>query len=363
MAPVEPWERIWIDADLFAEDTHAEINCTDCHGGQSVDDMADAHTGLVSEAASSPETCTRCHDDDGLTDFNNSLHNTLRGYDTALYARSAPEHHATLEAMEANHCNSCHATCGDCHVSQPSAVGGGLLEGHVFVETPSMSRNCTACHGSRVKNEYYGTHEDVPSDVHFRARMSCTECHDADEMHGMGLEKIADRYDGTQQPTCESCHEDVIGENATVFEHKKHDTDLVSCQVCHSTSYTNCTNCHVEQNEDGVPFFTVEDHSLGFYIGLNPEPTDERPYKYVPVRHVPVDPDSFSFYGEDLLPNFDSQPTWVYATPHNIQRIAPQAERCRSCHENDDVFLTADKVDPDEQIANQAVMVEAAPER
>lgn len=362
MAPSEPWERIWIDAELYANDVHSYINCTDCHGGQAVDDMAEAHSGMRTEAVTSPETCGRCHVDVGPSGFD-SLHNTLRGYDTALYARSAPEHYQALETMEANHCNSCHATCGDCHVSQPSSVGGGLLEGHTFVQTPSMSRNCTACHGSRVKNEYYGSNEGVPSDVHFRARMSCTECHAGDEMHGMGMEDVANRYDGAQQPTCESCHEDVIGENATVFEHKKHDGNQVACQVCHSTTYTNCVNCHVEQSAEGVPFFTVEDYSLGFYIGLNPIPSDERPYKYVPLRHVPVDPDSFSFYGENLLPNFDSKPTWVYTTPHNIQRITPQAETCHSCHYNDAVFLTADKVAPEELQANQAVIVDKAPER
>jgi thiosulfate/3-mercaptopyruvate sulfurtransferase len=359
---LEPWERIWIDAELFTEDVHSYINCTECHGGEAVDDMAEAHDGMVVEVVNSPETCGRCHVDVGSTGFN-SLHNSLQGYDTALYARSAPEHYEALEEMEANHCNSCHATCGDCHVSQPSSVGGGLLEGHTFVQTPSMSRNCTACHGSRVKDEFYGAHEGIPSDVHYRARMGCTECHTGDEMHGMGMEEVTDRYDGAQEPTCESCHEDVIGENATVFEHKKHDPDLLSCQVCHSTSYTNCTNCHVEQSAEGIPFFTVEDHSLGFYIGLNPDPGEERPYTYVPVRHVPVDPESFSFYGENLLPNFDSKPTWVYATPHNIQRITPQAETCRACHYNEAVFLTADKVEPQEYLANQSVIVEEVPER
>ncbi len=28
--------------------------------------------------------------------------------------------------MFGNHCDSCHATCGECHVSQPNLVGGGI---------------------------------------------------------------------------------------------------------------------------------------------------------------------------------------------------------------------------------------------
>lgn len=362
MAPMEPWERVWIDAETYSQDVHSYINCTECHGGQAVDDVETAHTGLVTEVVNSPEVCGRCHLDNGIPAFN-SLHNTLRGYDTVLYERSTPENHPALDEMQTNHCTSCHATCGDCHVSQPSSVGGGLLEGHVFVQTPSMSRNCTACHGSRVKDEYYGAHEGIPSDVHFRARMSCTDCHTAQEMHGMGEAGDADhRYDGAQQPACESCHEIQIGEESEIRAHEAHEPDTMACQVCHSTAYTNCVNCHVEQTEDGKPFFSVENHFLGFYIGRNPNPTVERPYRYVPVRHVPIAPDSFSFYGDNLLPNFDGRPTWVYTTPHNIQRVAPQAERCGNCHENEDVFLTRDRVERAERAANRNVIVDEVPE-
>jgi thiosulfate/3-mercaptopyruvate sulfurtransferase len=280
-----------------------------------------------------------------------------------LYVRSAPEHYAVLEDMQENHCNSCHATCGDCHVSQPFSVGGGLLDGHDFVESPSMSRNCTACHGSRVKDEYYGTHEGLSSDVHFRNRMDCMECHQADEMHGMGMADVESRYDGDRTPTCESCHDNLgMGELENTNEyHAEHDTDLMACQVCHSQSYTNCVNCHVEKTDEGVPFFSVEDHFLDFRIGYNPDQTDERPYEYVVVRHVPVQADSFSFYGDDLLPNFNDRATWLPATPHNIQRNTPQTESCDSCHGNADIWLTEDVVAEAELDANEDVIVDRVP--
>jgi thiosulfate/3-mercaptopyruvate sulfurtransferase len=360
VTPVEPWERVWIDAETFAQDIHSYINCTDCHSGQAVDDFEDAHDGMVTEVVTSPEVCGSCHVDSGEPAFA-SLHNTLAGYDTSLYARSAPEHYGAIEEMQAKHCNSCHASCGDCHVSKPDSVGGGLVNGHVFSPEPSMSQNCTACHGSRVKNEYYGSNEGIPSDVHFRARMDCAECHTGDSMHGMDGNPQTHRYAGAQSPTCESCHPDTINEDSEIEEHAKHEPDNMSCQVCHSTQYINCVNCHVEQTEDGTPFFTVEDNFMGFYIGRNPIKSDERPYDYVPVRHVPIAPDSFSFYGEDLLPNFDALPTWVYATPHNIQRITPQAERCRNCHTNEDIFLTRDVVAEAEQEANEGVIVRRVP--
>lgn len=364
MPPVEAWEKVWIDGDAYPQDVHALINCTACHGGEAVADMETAHTGLVADPSADPETgCASCHPN--IVPYAvDSLHYTLEGYDTALYARSSPEHYDALETMESYHCDSCHATCGDCHISQPNSVGGGLLEGHTFVSTPPMSRTCTACHGSRVKNEYYGLNEGYPGDVHFRqARMTCTDCHTGDEMHGMGA--AADdqsRYDGAPSPGCESCHADDVGASSDVMAHQIHGTEILSCQACHSVAYTNCTNCHVDRTEEGTPYYSIEAHSVEFYLGRNYLRDSERPYRYVPVRHVPVDIDSFDAYGEDLLNNFLNRPTWAYATPHNIQRNTPQTESCLSCHGNDDIFLTLDKIDPAEQGgANLAVAVEQAP--
>jgi hypothetical protein len=357
---MEPWQRVWIDAKAYATDVHSPINCTTCHAGKAVDDMQTAHEGMIASPAANPQqACGKCHTDVTPADMG-SLHSTLRGYDTALYLRSEPQAHSVVEQVEQNHCNGCHTTCGDCHISQPTSVGGGLLNGHVFVRTPPMSQTCTGCHGSRVKNEYFGLNEGIPGDVHFRARMACSSCHTGDELHGIGAQ-ADNRYSGAQAPSCESCHQDRIGVGSGIEQHEVHPVDLLSCQVCHSTSYTNCVNCHVAQTDEKVSFFKVESSSLDFLIGRNPLRNAQRPYRYVPVRHVPVDPNSFSFYGENLLARFDLSPTWTYATPHNIQRKTPQTESCAACHENNQFFLTADKVANGEQKANQNVIVESAP--
>lgn len=361
MAPREPWERVWIDAETYASDVHSLINCTQCHAGQAVDDMTLAHDGLIERpAVEAVETCGECHPD-VAPDSMGSLHTDLAGYDAAIYARSSPELHDEIETVESFHCNNCHATCGDCHVSQPNSVGGGLLEGHVFVETPPMSGTCTACHGSRVQNEYYGLNEGYPSDVHFRERMSCVACHTGEEMHGEDMEAVAHRYDGEAEPSCISCHEGQVGAGSGIEQHEIHGTETLSCQGCHSVAYTSCVNCHVERTDEGTPFYSVEEHSMTFYLGLNPLRSWERPYEYVTLRHVPVDVDSFSFYGASLLPNFDSRPTWVYSTPHNIQRITPQNSACENCHTNDAIWLTRDAVVEDEWTANLGVMVDGAP--
>jgi len=376
VAPLEPWQKVLIDTENYSDDVHSYIPCQDCHEGEQSSDKTDAHDGLQPHPSEDPaRACGDCHPD-VLASHDTNLHANLDGYWTVLDARSEPEDHENLEGMFSNHCNDCHATCGECHVSQPRLVGSGFIDGHVFNETPSMTRNCTACHGSRVGNEYLGKHEGVNPDVHFRqGRMSCVDCHTGDAMHGEPdqceschegpeAESIAPpdhRYDGAQVPSCESCHMTVALGQDEYEMHTAHSGDL-SCQVCHSAEYTSCDGCHVEVSETtGNPFFKTDDSYLQVMIGKNPRQSYDRPYDYVTLRHVPIAHDSFEFYGDDLLKNFDALPTWTYTTPHNIQRITPQAETCESCHGNADLFLTADKVDPVELEANRDVIMDMIP--
>ena len=59
-----------------------------------------------------------------------------------------------------------------------------------------------------------------------------------------------------------------------------------------------------------------------------------------------------------MMPDFDNAPTWAYTTPHNIQLQTPQTESCAACHDNPDIFLTADKVAPEELDANRGVIID-----
>jgi len=376
VAPLEPWEKVLVDSQKFPQTVHGQIACTDCHEGTQSSDKEVAHKDMiVRPSEGNPNACIDCHED-VATVYSTSLHTTLQGYWTKLDARSVPENHATLETAFSNHCSRCHASCGDCHVAQPSSVGGGLFEGHVFIKTPPMTRSCTACHGSRVGNEYLGKNEGYPGDVHFReGRMNCVNCHSDHELHGqpaqcsechtapeeMSMAPANHRYDGVQAPTCESCHPNTVLGGDNIEMHTVHGADL-SCEVCHSITYTSCDGCHVAiSDKSGAPFFETEATYSTFLIGLNPDRSYTRPYKYVPLRHVPTSADSFSFYGANLLPNFNTLSTWVYATPHNTQLKTPQAETCNSCHGNPAIFLTPDKVNPNEREANLDVIVNDVP--
>ncbi len=361
MAPLEPYEKVLVSAD-FTKTTHGKVSCVHCHKGTQDPDKTKAHAGMVIDPSADPKgACSTCHAE--LTaGFQTSLHSTLAGYWTVLDARSTPQQKPALQTMFGNHCSSCHTTCGDCHVSQPNSVGSGFLSGHNFEKTPPMTRTCTACHGSRVGNDYLGKHEDIPGDVHFReARMNCVSCHSGKSLHTAPADQATHRYAGEPTPKCETCHARVGAAGDTVSQHSLH-KDKLSCQVCHSVSYTSCDGCHVSiSKETNAPMYKTEGDYLTFFIGKNARKDATRPYDYVTVRHVPISADNFSYYGDNLLPNFDKLPTWAYTTPHNIQLKTPQTESCNTCHGNPKIFLTADKVAKDELKANQPVIVDKIP--
>lgn len=359
MPPLEAWEKVFISDEAFFDSIHGRQGCITCHGGISGAQDMEAHEGVVREPDSVAQ-CGPCHIKTVLAD-QNSLHSTLAGYETVLAARSSPDKMAQLDVMMANHCDTCHTSCGQCHVSRPTNLGGGLTAGHQFKYTPPMNLTCTGCHGSRIENEYKGKNEGVRADVHWmKGGLPCFACHPSDEMHGK-LGKAGHRYDGPPTPGCQDadCHPGVAPGDG-IAQHTEGHFEAVSCQVCHSTTYKNCYSCHVEQ-QAGVPFFRIEPSVMDFKIGRNPLQSPDRPWAYVPVRHVPIDTESFAYYGDDLLPNFDALPTWKYATPHNIQRNTPQTETCDACHGNATLFLTTDDVLPEELEANKDVIVKEVP--
>jgi len=365
---LEAWKKVLVDdsEDGFLASYHARFGCIACHGGVgAVDDMEAAHEGMV-RARPVADTCELCHYNISQT-YPNSLHLNLEGYMTIFNDRGSPETMSQLMTAFDNHCASCHATCGQCHISRPASTGSGLLKTHNFQGTPPMNTTCTGCHGSRVNDEYKGKNKDadgkkIKADAHFNpGMMACQDCHTGDEMHGVTGE-FSHRYDGPEDPSCtqDGCHDDVAPGDG-IEQHDEDHLGPVSCQVCHAVQYKNCYGCHVQKSEEGVPFFKIEPSEMTFKIGRNPILSDERPYKYVTVRHVPISRTSFEYYGEDLLPNFDNRPTWTYATPHTIRTDTPQNESCEACHDNKELFLTKDDVLADELEANRDVIVEEIP--
>jgi len=364
LPPLEAWEKVYVENTEFLTSIHNLQSCIACHGG--VDGELDkeiAHEGVVSDPTSDPDkVCASCHSTE-VEMASTGLHGNLTGYYTILEQRGADFSDSHMQEGFDNHCGTCHASCGQCHISRPNFTDGGLLAGHKVKEFASMRDTCMACHGSRVANEYKGLNEGVPGSTHWlQGGMPCYECHDISEFHGDGSEAgNAHRYDGAASPNCADCHPEATPEQSDLLEHDIH-WNKVSCNVCHvSGEYKNCYNCHVAMDEKGLPYFETDDSQMMFKIGRNSLQSEDRPWEYVLVRHVPVEPDTFAFYGDNLLPNFDNLPTWKYATPHNIQRNTPQNATCNNCHGNTELFLTKDDVPPDRREMNASVIVASVP--
>ena len=357
---MESYEKVLILDEYLESDPHAQIACDGCHGGNpKAKEMEAAHQGLLADPSfpDATKACGECHGEITKTNSNN-IHITLKGFQTTIGMRTNPAHAISPAVKEGlnNHCYSCHSSCGQCHVSRPKSVDGGLVKGHRFMKTPPWDTNCTACHGSRIEAEFTGKNKGCPSDVHYaKARMVCVACHTAAEMHGTETSPSV-WHEVKNGARCEKCHKDAVGPNAKLKSHQIHDKK-VTCQVCHSVRYKNCYQCHVGKDDKGLAFFKTKGSELQFKIGLNPILSERRPYKYVTVRHVPVSRETFNFYEKNALKNFSALPTWKLAVPHNIQRKTPQTASCNACHGNKDLFLRADDVAPEEREANAKVIV------
>lgn len=357
MTPLEAWEKVFLGDGKFLQSTHGKLGCVFCHNGNgATSDKAAAHKGLIAEPSAQPEkTCGFCHTQ--VQHYKTNLHVNQNGYWTYFRAVGADVNSPVLREAFNNHCAECHTTCGQCHIKRPTYTGGGLLAGHSALKNAPVKETCTACHGGRIGDEFFGNYDFIPGDVHERKlKMTCMSCHKTASVHGDGQMR-ATMWD--QPPvTCESCHRDTMS-NPNIQQHVLH-KDKLSCQVCHSVAYKNCANCHTGKDAKGIPFRTLDPSWLDFRIGKNPNKTAERPYNYIVVRHVPTNADLFKWYGI-IFPNPNAVPSWRMTTPHNIQRNTPQNASCDACHGNARIFLTADAVKPAERQANKNVIVDRVP--
>lgn len=356
MVPLEPFEKVLVSKKFLSTD-HGEIACTDCHGGNAeATDKETAHAGLDAyPALNKPDaTCGECHEEIVAT-AKNSLHTTLSTFVTVLKNRSDMSKWDQIDAARKNHCFACHTSnCGGCHVSRPKFAKKGFINGHIFQKHTDPFNQCTACHGSRVGNEYYGMRGQ--GDVHAaKYDMDCVSCHKAKEMHAAAPPDLPGRYHLKEMISCTDCHQKL--EYGSVREHSLH-IGKVQCQVCHSQTYVNCYSCHVGKDENGVVYFQNQREVEGMKIGLNyDKKAPGATYDYMLVRHEPSDPEVFDYYLKDAFTNFDKVPTWKRASPHNIQRQTWQTANCNNCHGKRDLFLAASDQLAYEQKANAPVIV------
>lgn len=319
----EPYDRVVLRGEGYEEfknTVHGKLDCITCHNGvENAENKDIAHSGdfLKKPSLAATEKCATCHPDI-VARTTNSTHEQGWGQKSMVSLRygngTGPEAFEALpeelKSGYASNCQTCHGTCGECHITRPAAGGGGLSKGHKFTKTPDMRKNCTTCHVSRGGHAYFGEGIGTVPDVHLTSQgFTCMECHSKNEVHGDG-NYYDQRYKNKLKPECEDCHSEL--ENANMY-HSKH-FDSFNCQTCHSQDYNNCGNCHIGTDEGA----RVASH-LKFKIGMNPIP-ETKPYKMATLRQSLMGRDSWDHYGVTDMTNFDIRPTYKYTTPHNIIR-------------------------------------------
>jgi hypothetical protein len=333
---IEPYDRVFLGGSgysSFKKSMHGKLDCTLCHNGvDNTDDKNLAHSGDFIKAPSkkAAEKCGSCHASTVMAS-KNSLHEQGWGQKNMVTVRAGVNSFEALsEAMKNGYdknCGKCHASCGDCHVNNPKAGGGGLMDGHNFARKPDMRNTCVTCHTSRGGHAYFGIASGTVPDVHLtKAGFDCMSCHPQSDVHGDG-KKYALRYEKSSLPQCQSCHPGVAKSN---MYHVKHITTF-NCNTCHSQDYNNCGSCHI--GGEGARKASYQ----GFKIGVNPLP-ELKPFKFATLRQSLTKQDSWQNYGITNLANFDAAPTYKYTTPHNIikwtsrTKVAPGKACFDACH-------------------------------
>jgi len=358
---LEPQKKVLVSRE-FLSTAHGRNSCESCHGGDSARmNKAAAHKGMdpFPSITSPQKSCGSCKDMRAVkhreiaATAKDSLHATLSTFPEILKSRANMGKWKTIDQARKNHCSACHTSCGGCHVSRPKFAQKGFIQGHMFKKRPDSLNQCTACHGSRVGNEFFG--QRGRGDVHASKGMECFNCHKAEEMHAAAAKDLKGRYHLKETVQCTDCHKNL--KNGGVRSHATH-VGKVQCQVCHSQTYVNCYSCHVGKDGEGRAFFQNRREVETMKIGLNYD--NKAPgagYQYMLVRHVPAYPEMFEFYGKDLFTNFGNVPTWKRTSPHNIQRRTWQAANCNHCHGNRGLFLASADLLDYEKKANQKVIV------
>lgn len=346
------WEKVLVD-EAFLDDVHGKPGCVGCHGGTpNTVDFVDAHSGLRSPDRRPEVVCGSCHvgvAKQGRT----SLHHLQWGIQQALIERGADLTDPAMAKAYDKQCTACHATCGDCHVSRTREAGGGLAGGHDFSATGFDHNACTTCHGATVGAESTGI-QGSEGDFHAALGMSCTSCHATTATYHSGSPGVG-MYDGRPEPACTDCHPEAAKRGGDNLQHTIH-SQTVQCQVCHASGpYTSFDDYAALGSTE-----TISD-TLAFKIGRNPTPSDQRPWTYVLLREVPFTAETFAKSGSDLLPGIDEVPSWMLATPHNMQRVTPQNQSCNACHGQESLFLTEDDLPAGAVEANRSVIVPKIP--
>lgn len=342
------YKRYLVDKTIIEKDPHFMNGCVSCHKGDAKsDDHEKAHKSIIKRPSADMKLCGDCHEDIVKT-YGSSLHYTVKGIQSKFPERLSQKEEKTFSDKIFNRsCKTCHASCGDCHVSSPSIKGvrSGFIKGHGFVKKYE-SKTCAVCHGGRVYPEYTGKYGDGP-DVHHLKKMSCTDCHKKVQLHGDGR-AYNNKDEVRSRPRCRDCHKTGREAKSTArLAHAKHE-GKVSCYGCHvQGKYGNCYDCH-----SGKGAVLMPDFILGADPGNNKMLTT--------LRTVPVTRNSFIKDGIKME-KFDEVKDYRATPVHNIKKSTERTRSCDICHVNKKDFLTERSLIKNGSKANRELIFKMGP--
>ncbi len=265
-------------ANATMDVAHA-IACVNCHRGNSAkNDKSEAHEGLISnpgDLKTVDETCGRCHPEESRRVASSAMSLAPRMINHTRFAfgsqsDSSPSH-ATVgfqhlkqvphpseslgDDLLRRACLRCHLRtqgsrrwgehkglgCSACHVAYPNNADG--KHSHSLTRNAGMTA-CLKCHNANhVGADYIGLFEKdsergfrspfkegkqapriygseqhrLVADVHFKAGMTCMDCHTLVEVHGNG--EVPQSTENNVTTSCEGCH--VRGDHPAVRHDQK----------------------------------------------------------------------------------------------------------------------------------------------
>ncbi|VUT28085.1 MAG: putative cytochrome c [Candidatus Syntrophoarchaeum sp. GoM_oil] len=255
-------------------------------------------------------SCDGCHLEIA-ENFATSLHYTGAGMKGEYEKYAAGHFGIDMDEYYTDwNCAKCHATtCEKCH------EGGHGAE--ITIDT------CDQCHFKKQTSTYIG---DMPvhkskgpnADIHYEKGLICTDCHNADEMHGDGTQYSSQLEAVTTE--CEDCHESsgkvvkdmpVTQYDPDIEAHSIHEGKL-DCTACHSGWTVTCENCHLDTRK-GTTFDATQ-----FYLGVA---ADGKVKPFMKMTAMNEANATHTGYGE-----------WFAHT------VTAEAKDCAFCHENKEVL-------------------------
>jgi formate dehydrogenase gamma subunit len=231
--------RLWVDPQLLRQSVHADLDCTDCHGGQKTWQEAPHNDGKPLT-----DRCAECHEREDR-EYAAGIHGQMRRSGKLQKAPDCRDCHGGHDIAPVSSSESRVSplrqpeTCGRCHGDDRLVLGDGiakrlLVERYMSgvhwgaLQAGKKAASCSDCHGLH----------DVRPSSEAESRVSptglvatCGRCHPAQaRLFSEGSHGSALLHGNLDVPTCITCHGD--HETASLRAGTGGKRDFAGTEIC-----------------------------------------------------------------------------------------------------------------------------------